>query len=104
MIKLSEEAKKAYAKYVDANGRLIIDDSLPEELKETFEFFNEKGINILEMNIDDSTAESLDNIEVLDMDSDDNSFVDDSTELADDKSIVENDSNVDLDSLNNLFN
>lgn len=106
MIKLSEEAKKAYAKYVGPDGRLIIDDSIPADLKETFQFFNEKGINILEMNIDDSSAETLDNdVEILDTDSDEDILSEDSTELStDDNSIVEDDSNVDLDSLNNLFN
>ncbi len=104
MIKLSEEAKKAYAKYVGPDGRLIIDDSLPADLKDTFQFFNEKGINILDMNIDDSSAETLDNdVEVLDDDSDDDLLSDDSTDLSDDSNIVEDDSDVDLDSLNNLF-
>lgn len=104
MIKLSEEAKKAYAKYVGPDGRLIIDDSLPTDLKETFQFFNEKGINILDMNIDDSSAETLnDDVEVLDDDSDDDLLSDDSTELSDDSNIVEDDSDVDLDSLNNMF-
>ena len=33
MIKLSEEAKRAYAKYVGPDGRLIIDPSLPDKVK-----------------------------------------------------------------------
>ena len=34
MIKLSDDAKKAYAKYVGPDGKLIIDDSLSDEEKE----------------------------------------------------------------------
>ncbi len=76
MIKLSEEAKKAYAKYVDpVTGLLNIDPSLPENVKEAFEFFNSEGINILELNIDDE----LD----TDLDEDDEEFTDE--ELEDDE-------------------
>ena len=53
MIKLSDEAKKAYSKFVKPDGSLIIDPSLPENVKEAFEYFNKEGINILELNIDD---------------------------------------------------
>jgi len=52
MIALSPEAKQAYAKYVGPDGKLIIDDTVPENLKETFQFFNDNNINILELNIE----------------------------------------------------
>lgn len=109
MIKLSEEAKQAYSKYVGPDGRLIIDESLPEDMKETFKFFNDKGINILEMNINDESAESS-NIELLDEDSDDVSediLLEDNeldSSIDSESDIVEDNSNVDLDSLNKLFN
>lgn len=47
MIKIDEETKQALAKYVGPDGRLIIDDNLPDDIKEAFEFFNQEGINIL---------------------------------------------------------
>ena len=66
MIKLSEEAKKAYAKYVGPDGRLIIDPSLPDKVKEAFEFFNKEGINILELNIDDEIETEFEDDESFD--------------------------------------
>lgn len=48
MIKIDEETKQALAKYVGPDGRLIIDDNLPDDIKEAFEFFNQEGINILD--------------------------------------------------------
>ena len=47
MIKIDEETKQALAKYVGPDGRLIIDENLPDDIKEAFEFFNQEGINIL---------------------------------------------------------
>ena len=80
MIKLSDDAKKAYAKYVGPDGKLIIDDSLSDDMKETFQFFNDRGIIILEMNIDDESAESSDSIELLEEEDnvDESSYDDDS--------------------------
>ena len=48
MIKIDEETKQALAKYVGPDGKLIIDDNLPDDIKEAFEFFNQEGINILD--------------------------------------------------------
>ena len=48
MIKIDEETKQALAKYVGPDGRLIIDENLPDDIKEAFEFFNLLGINILD--------------------------------------------------------
>ena len=48
MIKIDEETKQALAKYVGPDGRLIIDENLPDDIKEAFEFFNQEGINILD--------------------------------------------------------
>ena len=48
MIKIDEETKQALAKYVGPDGRLIIDDNLPDDIKEAFKFFNQEGINILD--------------------------------------------------------
>ena len=68
MIKLSEEAKRAYAKYVGPDGRLIIDPSLPDKVKEAFEYFNNEGINILELNIDDEIETEFEDDESFDED------------------------------------
>lgn len=102
MIKLSEEAKQHFSKYVGPDGKLIIDDSVPQELRETFQFFNDKGINILDMNINDD-IEILDEPDTVsdDIESDDYSNGDSNSEFS--STIVEDDSNVDLDDLNNLF-
>ena len=108
MLKLSDEAKRAYAKYVGPDGKLIIDDSLPDDMKEAFQFFNNKGINILEMNINDEANESDSDIELLEVDHHDDSFIEDdmdpSLEGDDSGTIIEDDSDVNLDDLNNLFN
>ena len=45
---VDEETKQALAKYVGPDGRLIIDENLPDDIKEAFEFFNQEGINILD--------------------------------------------------------
>ena len=52
MIKLSDSAKKVYANFIDQDGKFIIDESLPEDLKETFRYFNENGINVLTNSLD----------------------------------------------------
>ena len=51
MLKLSDEAKAKYAKYLDANGKLIIDDTLPEDVKKAFNYFNSRNINIIHLNL-----------------------------------------------------
>lgn len=111
MIKLSEEAKQKYAKYVGPDGKLIINDSLPDELKETFQYFNDNNINILELNIDD-TIFSEDDEEKEELlgadDNDDDEVIDENIEDDFDQSttyndIIEDDSSVDIDGLNNLF-
>ncbi len=98
MLKLSEEAKAKYAKYIDANGRLIVDESLPDDVKQAFNYFNSKGINIMELSVDDDIIDLPE--EVNDLDSDE---VDDvETETLDD-SFEDSEEDIDLDSLNNLF-
>lgn len=52
MISLSPRAKEAYAKYVGPDGKLRIDETVPENLRETFQFFNDNNINVLELNIE----------------------------------------------------
>ncbi len=97
MIRLTDEAKAKYAKYVDENGRLIIDDSLPENVKKTFQYFNARGINILTLNVDDDDTDEFDEEE--------EELADDSLMEEDEKSdFVDNhDDNVDLADLNDLF-
>ena len=95
---LYEEAKAKYAKYIDANGRLIVDESLPDDVKQAFNYFNSKGINIMELSVDDDIIDLPE--EVNDLDSDE---VDDvETETLDD-SFEDSEEDIDLDSLNNLF-
>lgn len=94
---LSEAAKAKYSKYVGPDGKLIIDDSLSDNLKEAFQFFNDKGINIMEMNIDDAIPYIDEGSEI----SSDNTYDDeddfDIDELEEDN-IIENDTEVsDLD-------
>jgi len=103
MIKLSDEAKREYAKFVGSDGRLRIDDTVPEQMREVFQYFNDKGINILEMQVDDDVEilddrsdDEIDSAETISEEYDDDSF---SQETA---SLKENE-NVDLDDLNDLF-
>ena len=91
MIKLSEEAKKVYAKYVGPDGRLIIDPSLPDKVKEAFEFFNNEGINILELNIDDEINTELDNDESVDTEEIEEDEDDDLEEFEEDTEDIEDD-------------
>jgi len=101
MIKLSDEAKKYFSKYVGSDGKLIIDDSVPLELREQFKYFNDKGINILEMNINDD-IELLDepdtNLDDSDVDDDNDDSISSPSSV-----IVEDDSDVDIEGLNDLF-
>ena len=106
MIKFDEDIKTICAKYVGADGKLIIDDSLPENIKQSFEFFNSRNINIMELNIDDSDINN-------NYDEPDDSFLDNEFEENDNyyddevEELVENfsleNSNVDLDDLNDFF-
>ncbi len=52
MISLSPKAKEVYSKYVGPDGKLIIDESVPENLREAFQYFNDNDINILELNVE----------------------------------------------------
>ncbi len=102
MVSLSPKAKAKYAKYVGPDGKLIIDESLPENIKEAFQFFNDRNINILEMNIDP-------HIETLDEELEDNIVADNFDEDVNDEEVltpnlVEDDNtNIDVDNLNNFF-
>jgi len=89
MIKLSEEAKQAYAKFVGPDGKLIIDPALPDKVKEAFEFFNEEGINILELNIDDELDTEFEDDEPFDLDDPDNRNNESENELEDDEFVFE---------------
>lgn len=85
MISLSPKAKEVYSKYIGPDGKLIIDDSVPENLRETFKYFNDNDINILELNVernyttldedlepemddDDDMSEENEEIDILDED------------------------------------
>ena len=95
MIALNEETKAACAKYVGADGFLVIDESVPEELKEIFHYFNNEGIKILEMNIDDSLGNSDLKESFLEENNDFNSEISEND-------FLEN-NNIDLDDLNSIF-
>ncbi len=104
MLKLSEEAKAKYAKYVDANGRLIIDETLPEDVKNAFNYFNSKGINIMELNVDDDAIIDLPEEESEDLDEElDSDFDETEEEFSSDDSFEDSNEDVDLDNLNSLF-
>lgn len=103
MIKLSDQAKREYAKFVGSDGKLRVDDTVPEELREVFQYFNDKGINILEMQInddveilDESSDGDIDSEEVITEEYDDENFSQETNSLRENE-------NVDLDDLNDLF-
>ena len=105
MIKLSDAAKQKYAKYVGPDGKLIIDDSLPDDIKEAFKYFNDRNINILELNVDDN----IDNIEDeeeedvnIDDDIIDSSYSNMESESYFDDNIVEEE-NASVDDLDDIF-
>jgi len=93
MIALSPEAKQAYAKYVGPDGKLIIDDTVPENLKETFQFFNDNNINILELNIERIYNDTFDEDQEIDEEDIDEIIEDISSELIDDEE--DNDNSLD---------
>lgn len=105
MIKLSDAAKQEYAKYVGADGKLRIDDTVPENLREIFQYFNDRGINILKMEIDDN-VEVLDepdsNIDEVSSELDDDNY-DDEMSSQEATNFKENE-DVSLDDLENMFN
>lgn len=70
MIELSTEAKQAYAKYVGPDGRLIIDESLPDNIKNAFKYFNDNDINILELNMERPSIDESDDESQIDYDDD----------------------------------
>lgn len=47
-MELNEIQKQYMARYLDADGRLIVDENTPPELVETFNKLNANGVNILE--------------------------------------------------------
>ncbi len=53
MFELNEKAKAEIAKYIDSSGKLIIDDSLPDEVKKIFQYFNDNNLDIMNINVDD---------------------------------------------------
>ncbi len=63
MIKIDERAKELLSKYVGPDGKLIIDESLPDDIKESFQYFNDENVNVLEfgqgeeLDLDPSTEE-----------------------------------------------
>ena len=100
MIKLSEEAKAKYAKYVDQNGRLIVDESLPEDVKKAFNYFNSKGINVMELSVDDDIIDLPEEEEY-----DDEQEIFDNEEQFDENSdsFEDEENDVNLNELNDLF-
>ncbi len=48
MIAMSDKSREILSKYVGPDGKFIIDDSLPDDIKESFKFFNEEGVNIMD--------------------------------------------------------
>lgn len=87
MIKLSDAAKEKYAKYVGPDGRLIIDETVPEKLRETFQYFNDNNINILQLNVDDTIDETEEPDASLDNDDLDIETADENVEITEDENI-----------------
>ncbi len=57
MRELSENAKKEYLKYIGSDGKFIINDKVPVELIETFKFFNDNNISVLDFKLQDIERE-----------------------------------------------
>jgi hypothetical protein len=53
MLQISQEAIDKYSKYLGPDGKFIIDESVPEELRETLKFFNESNIDIHNLSIEE---------------------------------------------------
>ena len=49
MIKIDPATRERLAKYVGPDGRLIMDESLPDDVKGAFEYFNAAGVNVLDL-------------------------------------------------------
>ena len=80
MIKIDERAKELLSKYVGPDGKLIIDESLPDDIKESFQYFNDENVNILEFGQGEELDldPSLDNFEP-----DDEVITDDEMDMSD---------------------
>lgn len=112
MIRLSDSAKKVYANFIDADGKFIIDESLPDDLKKTFSYFNDHGINVLTDSLEDHypdiSDEKDDDEEMEDNDFDEDLF-DDDIEIDNGDAFISEGietsekKNENLNDLNNLF-
>ena len=104
-----DNANVNLAQFMDENGKIIISDDMPADLKEAINYLNENNVNLF-TKIDDVEVSELDDDEDLedeldlDDDSDEEDDLDDDFELDDDldDDLDENDSS-NVEELNNLF-
>ena len=57
MIKIDDRAKELLSKYIGPDGKLMIDESLPDDIKESFQYFNDNDVKILEFGQDELDLE-----------------------------------------------
>ena len=101
-----DEENVSYSNMMDENGKIIISDNMPDDLKMAINYLNENNVNlnskIEEYDLDDDLDDDL--IDDVDNDLDDNLTDDEDNDLDDDldDSKVEGESS-NLDDLNSLF-
>ena len=106
---ISKEFFDLYSDFIGEDGKFIILDSLPEETKKAFKFFNDNNINIYELNSgtkkieDDYDKNSNNNVIIQDEDdefafddTDSNAYVSNTVDFSVNKDI-------NLDDLNDIF-
>ena len=104
-----DNANVNLAQFMDENGKIIISDNMPNDLKEAINFLNENNVNLF-TKIDDVEVSELDDDEDLkneivlddDSDEDDDFELDDNLDDDLDDDLDENDSS-NVEELNNLF-
>lgn len=52
MITVDEETKKKLGQLIDSDGKVIISDDMPEDLKDCLKYLNDNNINLLSPNPD----------------------------------------------------
>ena len=112
MVTIDDEMKAKISNMMDSDGKLIITDDMPDDLKSAIQYLNDNNVNILDNSTDEEyepDEEDLGTDEFDDeMDSDDDSF-DDFDDSESDYSAapavdnIQEDEDASVDDLNDLF-
>lgn len=96
MIKIDEKSKKLLEEHIGPDGKFIIDDSLPENIRQAFEFFNSNDDIDIRSYIEAGTVDLnnfLEEPEEIEEDdepiSDDGIIIDDATVIEEPSSDIE---------------